>query len=242
MIPWLGADPERFPPLETALREPDGLLAVGGDLSAERLLAAYRRGIFPWYNEGQPILWWSPDPRAVLLPGAFHLSRRAQRRLRRADLAIRFDSAFDRVVSACAGPRRSGSGTWITVEMAEAFGELHELGHGHSVEVWHGEQLVGGVYGLAIGAVFFGESMFSRVADASKLALAALVLALELRDFALIDCQVGSRHLDSLGCSYLSRQEFSDVLATATAAPRRPGKWRDWRLEKAELLERFRRD
>ena len=236
MIPWLGTDPTRFPPIDTALRDPDGLLAVGGDLTAERLLAAYRNGIFPWYESGQPILWWSPDPRAVLLPGNFHLSRRARRRLRQLDLAISFDRCFSDVVQHCAGPRRSGSGTWITAEMARAYTDLHELGHGHSVEIWQGDKLVGGVYGLAIGAVFFGESMFSLVADGSKFALAALAIALGNRDFALIDCQVGSPHLETLGCSYMPRREFLEVLNVATALAFPPGNWRDWRMNSSELL------
>ncbi len=236
MIPWLGTDPSLFPPVETALREPDGLLAVGGDLSSARLLAAYRQGIFPWYEAGQPILWWSPDPRAVLLPGNFHLSRRARRRLRQLDPGISFDRCFSEVLQHCAGPRRSGSGTWITAEMARAYMDLHELGHGHSVEIWHGGKLVGGVYGLAIGAAFFAESMFSLVTDASKFALAALTLALESRDFALIDCQVGSPHLETLGCSYMPRSEFVEVLEVATALAPEPGNWRQWHIRNSDLV------
>ncbi len=241
MIPWLGTNPSLFPPVETALREPDGLLAVGGDLSSARLLAAYRQGIFPWYEAGQPILWWSPDPRAVLVPGDLHLSRRARRRLRQLDLGISFDRCFSEVIRHCAGPRRSGSGTWITAEMARAYTDLHELGHGHSVEIWHGDKLVGGVYGLAIGAVFFAESMFSHVADASKLALAALALALESRNFALIDCQVGSPHLETLGCSYMPRSRFVQVLEVATELAPEPGNWREWRIGSSELLTEFAR-
>ncbi|NDE01671.1 MAG: leucyl/phenylalanyl-tRNA--protein transferase [Gammaproteobacteria bacterium] len=208
---WLepGGDPEAFPPVEAALDEPPGLVAAGGDLSVERLVAAYRRGIFPWYSPGQPILWWSPDPREVLYPAEFRRSRSLAKRERNAGFEVRWNTAFAAVLEACAAPRESdGGGTWITEEMRDAYVALHEAGIAHSVETWRDKQLVGGLYGVRLGGVFFGESMFSRETDASKIALSALVhRAPELR-IELIDCQMPTRHLASLGSRALSRDEF----------------------------------
>ncbi|MFZ9709705.1 MAG: leucyl/phenylalanyl-tRNA--protein transferase [Steroidobacteraceae bacterium] len=214
-LPWLepGADPDAFPPADEALDEPPGLLAAGGDLSVDRLLAAYRRGIFPWYSPGQPILWWCPDPREVLFPQQFHRSRSLTRRERRGDFEIRMDQAFAEVVGACAAPRARERGTWITPEMQAAYEQLHERGYAHSIEVWRDERLVGGVYGVRLGAVFFGESMFSREPDGSKLALSALATRSESLGLQLIDCQMPSPHLASLGSRTLPREEFLALLA-----------------------------
>ncbi|MBF0255143.1 MAG: leucyl/phenylalanyl-tRNA--protein transferase [Gammaproteobacteria bacterium] len=209
--------PQRFPDPETAETEPDGLLAVGGDLSPQRLLAAYRLGIFPWYSETQPILWWSPNPRTLLYPARLHLSRSLKKRLRRCDYQIRFDSAFDQVIAACAAPRRQDSGTWITPEMRQAYSYLHRLGHAHSVELWQEDFLIGGLYGICIGRAFFGESMFSRVTDGSKIALAGLVHGFGAQ-LDLIDCQLRTEHLISLGAIEVSRSHFSRQLAQSCAA------------------------
>lgn len=225
-ISWIGPlDPiDAFPPINHALSEPDGLLAAGGDLSVDRLLHAYRTGIFPWFDDGQPILWWSPDPRCVLIPADFHASRRLLRRLPRSDLYLTFNRAFPDVISACAAPRLSQDGTWITEDMAKAYQELHRNGWAHSIEVWNEGRLVGGVYGLAIGKVFFGESMFSREPNASGLALMGLCKLLIQYDFELIDCQVVSRHLLTIGATTLPRDRFRAILdkacepATAFAA------------------------
>lgn len=201
--------PDAFPPPRRALTQPNGLLAAGGDLSVARLLAAYRHGIFPWYEDGQPILWWSPNPRAVLRPESLHVSRSLARTLRRGKFHVTTDSAFAAVIDACAMPRKSGPGTWITAAMAAAYTRLHEEGYAHSVEVWYEGRLVGGLYGVALGAVFFGESMFSRMTDASKVALARLATHLASRRFQLIDCQVDSPHLRSLGAEVISRTAFN---------------------------------
>ncbi len=197
---------ESFPPLTAANKE--GLLAIGGDLSPERLVLAYRSGIFPWYNEGDPILWWSPNPRCVFFPEAFRPSRSLAKLLRRGDYTVTFDRAFDRVIHACAGPRRGQTGTWITRDMEQAYIALHRLGVAHSVECWLGERLVGGLYGLAIGTVFFGESMFSMRTNASKAALATLMKNLSRWGFTLVDCQVSSDHLFRLGAVEIPRNEF----------------------------------
>ena len=212
---WLSDthDLEWFPPVCEALKDPDGLLAAGGGLSTKRLLAAYKRGIFPWYNAGQPVLWWSPDPRSVLLPGDFRRSRSLAKSLRNRGYTTRLDSAFNEVLAACAAPRATGPGTWITPEMAAAYGELHALGHAHSVETWRNGELVGGLYGLCLGRVFFGESMFSRATDASKVALARLVDECLKRGIALIDCQVDSPHVASLGSRNLPRAQFLKLLS-----------------------------
>jgi leucyl/phenylalanyl-tRNA--protein transferase len=230
VIPWLRPDdpPAAFPPVETALEDPDGLLCAGGDLSPERLIEAYRRGIFPWFSAGQPILWWSPDPRTVLYPAELHVSRSLARTLRRGRLTITADQAFAAVMDGCADPRRRPEGTWITPEMRAAYLRLHELGHAHSVETWDGSRLVGGIYGVALGRAFFGESMFSAVPDASKVAIWGLSHALLERNYHFIDCQVASAHLASLGARSLTRREFLQELASATQGPLAPDPgWRD---------------
>jgi leucyl/phenylalanyl-tRNA--protein transferase len=213
VIRWLDSGPAvAFPPPETALTNPPGLLAAGGDLSAERLLEAYRRGIFPWYEEGQPILWWCPDPRAVLFPDELRVSRRLRRTLRQGVFQASIDQAFAEVVEACAR-RDSPVGTWITHDMSLAYGRLHALGYAHSVEVWRDGELAGGVYGVLLGGVFFGESMFSRASDGSKVALVHLRDVGRTRGLALIDCQIPSPHLASLGSREIPRRRFLDLLA-----------------------------
>jgi leucyl/phenylalanyl-tRNA---protein transferase len=194
------------------LREPPGLLAAGGDLSPARLLAAYERGVFPWYSAQQPILWWSPDPRMVLFPAEFNISRSLRKTLRNGPYTTRMDQAFGATIRACAAPRRSGAETWLNAAMIHAYEELHLLGFGHSIETYHGERLVGGLYGIQLGRVFFGESMFSRERDASKVALARLVEECRERDVRVIDCQVASAHMASLGAREVSRNEFASLL------------------------------
>jgi leucyl/phenylalanyl-tRNA--protein transferase len=217
MITWLSPDdpPERFPPHEAALGDPPGLLAAGGDLTFERLLAAYQRGIFPWYSPGQPVLWWSPDPREVLLPGEFHVSRSLQRSLRQRGFTWLANRDFAGVVAACAAPRARSPGTWITPEMAQAYNDLHRRGLGHSYEIYRADRLVGGVYGVLLGRVYFGESMFSRERDASKAALAGLVEHSAALGIELIDCQLPSAHLRSLGSRAMPRREFLRYLQPA---------------------------
>lgn len=226
-LQWL--DPRQpqqpFPDPEHALPEPNGLLAVGGDLSPARLLNAYASGIFPWFNPDEPILWWSPNPRCVFVPGAVRVSHSLAKRLRQQKFALSFDAAFGEVIAACSGARRAGRGTWLGLDMQRAYCELHRLGAAHSVEVWQQGQLVGGLYGLAIGGVFFGESMFSRSTDASKLALLQLSSQLADWGFALIDCQVVSEHLLSLGAHTLPRADFLLRLRPALARPA-PRFWR----------------
>ena len=202
-----------FPDVNQALKDPDGLLAIGGDLSPQRLLTAYRSGIFPWYSHGQPILWWSPDPRSVLYPDKIRISRSLKKTLRKKPFTITLNTAFAEVIRACANaPREGQAGTWITEEMMEAYRELHRLGHAHSVEAWQDRKLVGGLYGVCIGQVFFGESMFSRVTDASKVAFAEFVFFLQKLDFRLIDCQVRTQHLESLGAQPMLRSSFIEAL------------------------------
>lgn len=210
-IPWLD-DQLWFPPLDQALSDPDGLLAAGGDLSPQRLLLAYRSGIFPWFDDQQPILWWSPDPRCVLLPDQLYLSRSMRKLIRQDRFEVSFDQAFDQVIDACAAPRSEDPGTWITPEMQHAYLTLHRLGSAHSVEVWQQGKLVGGLYGVAIGRVFFGESMFSRVSNASKVGFAKLVEQLADWGYAVIDCQVETEHLMSLGACMIPRSEFANLL------------------------------
>jgi leucyl/phenylalanyl-tRNA---protein transferase len=226
-IVWLGESdaPDDFPPVERALREPDGLLAAGGDLSPERLLAAYRRGIFPWYSRGQPILWWSPDPRAILIPQELKVSRSLAKTLRNADFEPRFDTSFDAVMQACGERRLRPEGTWITRDMRDAYARLHQLGYAHSVEIWRRDELVGGLYGVALGHVFYGESMFSRERDASKVALKYLCDRLIDLDFALIDCQMATSHLQSLGAKLIARVEFTQLLDRHASYPMTVGRW-----------------
>ncbi|MFC3606758.1 leucyl/phenylalanyl-tRNA--protein transferase [Stutzerimonas tarimensis] len=212
MLTWLQRDDLAFPPLDRAMREPNGLLAAGGDLSAERLQAAYRHGCFPWYQEGQPLLWWSPDPRMVLFPEELHVSRSLRKRIRQQAYRVTFDTCFDRVVQGCAGPRDYTDGTWITSAMQQAYLDLHGLGIAHSVEVWQEDELVGGLYGLAMGRLFFGESMFSRANDASKVGFVALVEHLRDRAFVLVDCQMHTEHLASLGARPIPREAFAQAL------------------------------
>jgi leucyl/phenylalanyl-tRNA--protein transferase len=207
MIPWLHNNAP-FPPLSRALAEPNGLLAAGGDLSAERLIEAYRQGIFPWYSDDQPLLWWSPDPRMVLFPAELKISRSLGKRLRKRDYEVRVDSAFETVMHACAAPRGGQAGTWITDAMVAAYTSLHRRGLAHSVETWIGGELAGGLYGVGLGRMFYGESMFARATDASKIALAHLTRQLERWQFGLIDCQMQTAHLVSLGAREIPRAAF----------------------------------
>lgn len=236
-IQWISPDdpPESFPSVQRALSIPNGLLAAGGDLAPERLVYAYRHAIFPWFDSGQPILWWSPDPRCVLVPGAFHIARRFRRSLRSCQFRVSCNRSFADVINACAEQRISTPGTWITAGMIEAYITLHRLGWAHSVEVWHERTLVGGIYGLAIGKVFFGESMFSRASDASKVALLALCRHLAKHEFALIDCQMPSPHLLGLGAQLMPRDEFAALLRTACVPAIHLTQWPEMEFA-AELL------
>jgi leucyl/phenylalanyl-tRNA--protein transferase len=230
MIPWLEGD-QPFPPLVNALTYPNGLIAAGADLSPKRLLAAYRQGIFPWYSRNEPILWWSPDPRMVLIPSELKISRSLAKTLRNRGHEIRFDSAFDAVLQGCAsrgarhGPGESG--TWITDEMRSAYLQLHELGYAHSAETWIDGELAGGLYGVAIGRMFYGESMFTRVRDASKMAMVHLVRRLERQGCGMIDCQMHTAHLASLGARAIARSEFSLRLQELVNYAATPTKWND---------------
>ena len=223
----LSANPSdlRFPPVD--LSDPDGLLAVGGDLRPERLLEAYRHGIFPWYSDDQPILWWSPDPRTVLFPDKLHISRSLKRSLRPGIFTVTLDTCFNDVMQHCAGPRPQypDGGTWITAEMLEAYTRLHELGYAHSVETWKERQLVGGLYGVALGGAFFAESMFTHVPDASKVALVSLVRQLQAWEFRIIDCQQASPHVMRFGAEEIPRRDFLDRLTAALTLPERRGRW-----------------
>jgi leucyl/phenylalanyl-tRNA---protein transferase len=212
MLTWLQRDSLDFPPLNKALREPNGLLAAGGDLRPERLIQAYRHGCFPWFQDGQPILWWSPDPRTVLLPDNLHVSRSLAKVMRQGRYRVTFDQAFAEVIRACAAPRSYAAETWITSPMQDAYLELHQRGIAHSVEVWRDDLLVGGLYGLAMGQLFFGESMFSRADNASKVGFVTLVEHLKDWGFVLIDCQMPTEHLLSLGAQTISRTEFAGYL------------------------------
>jgi len=203
---------DHFPDVSQALRDPNGLLAIGGDLSPERLLQAYRRGIFPWYSNDQPVMWWSPDPRMVLFPPELRVSRSLRRTVQKNRFRITTDKAFPQVIRACAQPRYNDGETWITQEMEQAYIDLHQLKWAHSVEAWSGEELAGGFYGIAIGQVFFGESMFYRQSDASKVALVSFVSQLQEWGFELIDCQVTTSHLLSLGAREIPRKNFIELL------------------------------
>jgi leucyl/phenylalanyl-tRNA--protein transferase len=226
-IVWLTAEdaPDCFPSVERALREPDGLLAAGGDLSPERLLAAYRRSIFPWYSPGQPILWWSPDPRAVLDPREFKRSRSLDKSIRNRGFETRLDSQFESVMRACGSSAIRPQGTWISPAMIAAYTRLHAAGYAHSVETWRDGQLVGGLYGVAFGRIFCGESMFSLERDASKVALQRLCEVLIARDYTLIDCQMTTPHLLSLGARTVPRAEYLACLATSGGPPDHAARW-----------------
>ncbi len=225
----LGADPEAFPdPLHAS---PHGLLAIGGDLRPERLVAAYRQGIFPWYGEGEPILWWSPHPRFVLFPDELKVHKSMRPYFNRRKFGLSYDRAFGEVIRACAQtPRRGQQGTWITDDMIEAYERLHALGIAHSVEVWQGGELAGGLYGVALGRVFFGESMFTRVSNASKFGFISLVRALQQKGFALIDCQQETPHLATLGARSIPRPDFLDLLRKHAQPPDPPADWQQWLL------------
>jgi len=219
-------NPEQdFPLTNKALREPDGLLAVGGCLSQNRLLNAYRHGIFPWYNHGEPILWWSPDPRLVLFPDKLVISRSLRKTLRKDIFSVTFDQAFNEVITACADPRKDTAGTWITAEINAAYNQLHQAGFAHSVETWLGDELVGGLYGVALGQVFFGESMFHTRTDASKVAFATLVQQLNAWGYRLIDCQVHTSHLESFGAQEIARDYFTKLLDQYCNIPAKPSAW-----------------
>jgi leucyl/phenylalanyl-tRNA---protein transferase len=230
--------PEPFPPVDAALDEPNGLIAAGGDLSPQRLLDAYRHGIFPWFGEGDPILWWSPDPRTVFATDRVHVASRLSRWLKQCEWTIRADSAFADVLRACAGPRKGQRGTWITSGMFDAYCTLHALGHAHSVEVLDAEdRLVGGIYGVAVGRMFFGESMFSAATHGSKVALIALCRALDGWGFPLLDAQVASPHLFSMGAFEMPRTEFVAHVAQASSEPFAPGSWSaEWAISHAAQL------
>ncbi|WP_448681420.1 leucyl/phenylalanyl-tRNA--protein transferase [Pseudomonas nicosulfuronedens] len=212
MLKWLSRSNFDFPPLDKALHEPNGLLAAGGDLNPQRLIQAYRHGCFPWYQDGQPILWWSPDPRTVLFPEELHVSRSLAKFIRQQQYRVTIDRAFEQVIRGCAGPRDYADGTWITTPMQDAYCQLHRLGVAHSAEAWQDDELVGGLYGLAIGRLFFGESMFSRADNASKVAFVALVQRLKDAGFVMIDCQMPTQHLHSFGARAISRGEFASYL------------------------------
>lgn len=226
MIAWLGPRTP-FPAVSRALEEPNGLLAAGGDLSPHRIVDAYRRGIFPWYSDGQPILWWSPDPRMVLFVDELRVSRSLRRRVRGGAFEVRIDTSFRRVVAACAdAPREGQGGTWITGDIVDAYVKMHHLGYGHSVEAWRNGRLVGGLYGLAFGRVFFGESMFAHEADASKVCLTALVAHLQRLGVPMIDCQQETGHLASLGARPIPRAQFAALLDELIHSSDPPAGWR----------------
>jgi leucyl/phenylalanyl-tRNA---protein transferase len=224
VIPWLkGEDP--FPPVSKALKAPNGLLCAGGDLSPERIVDAYSHGIFPWFSEGDPILWWSPDPRMVLFPGELKVSRSLRKAVARGAYETRVDTAFRDVMEACAEPRDGQGGTWIVPEMVEAYTRLHELGFVHSVESWLDGELAGGLYGMALGKVFFGESMFARAPDASKVALVKLVERLRADGFRVIDCQQATPHLASLGAREIPRKAFAQLVQESIQYPPTGQRW-----------------
>lgn len=224
MLAWLErGDP--FPPIERALKNPNGLLAAGADLSIERLLEAYRRGVFPWYSNGQPPLWWSPDPRMVLFCAELKVPRSLAKSIRNKGYEVRIDTAFPEVLKGCAQPRRNEPGTWLGADMRVAYARLHQEGYAHSFETWRQGELVGGLYGVALGRMFYGESMFSSATDASKVALVELVSFLKTRDYPLIDCQMYTPLLESLGAREIPRREFLRALASLVNYPEPPSKW-----------------
>ena len=225
MIPWLRPG-DAFPPLSQALHDPNGLLAAGGDLSLQSLLQAYRRGVFPWFGEEDPILWWSPDPRMVLFPDELHLTRSLRKTLRAQTFEVSADREFVQVINACGGPRDGETGTWITDQMVAAYTELHRAGHAHSIEIWIDGKLAGGLYGVAVGRAFFGESMFTRVSNASKIALVALVRQLHAWGFGIIDCQMRTQHLATFGAREIPRPEFAQRLSELVDYEPIPAPWR----------------
>ena len=238
-IPWLSPTNNIFPSPALALQEPNGLLAAGGDLSPERILAAYRQGIFPWFNPEDPILWWSPSPRTVIFPTELHISKSLRKTLRSGTYRVTFDHCFKDVMRACAAPRSYADGTWISEDIIAGYSELHKLGHAHSVEVWKADELVGGLYGMALGHVFFGESMFSRANNASKVGFAHLVQQLIAWGFQLIDCQVANNHLFSLGAVEITRDEFQQLLLNFTnKKPNYPANWSELTNESGTLMQR----
>ena len=224
MLAWLDVD-EPFPPVERALKNPNGLLAAGGDLSVPRLLEAYRRGVFPWYSGAEPVLWWSPDPRMVLYCEELKVARSLAKSVRNKGYEVRVDTAFREVLKGCASPRKGENGTWLGGEMQAAYLRLHRAGYAHCIETWLGRDLVGGLYGVALGRMFYGESMFSRSTDASKVALVALVGELRAREFPLIDCQMSTPLLASLGAREIPRRAFLRALSTLVNYAEPPGKW-----------------
>ncbi len=224
MLTWLERD-DPFPPVDTALRDPNGLLCAGADLSPERLLAAYRHGIFPWYSGDEPILWWSPDPRMVLFCDALKVSRSLDKSVRNKGYVVTADRGFEEVLLNCSKTRKDGAGTWLGKDMRRAYLALHRAGHAHSVETWHSGKLVGGLYGVAIGHAFFGESMFSRATDASKVALVVLVETLRARGYPMIDCQQRTPLLASLGAREIPRRQFLRRLAALVNYPQPPEQW-----------------
>ncbi len=224
-LPWLHDDDFEFPDPASALVEPNGLLAAGGSLAPERLIEAYSKGIFPWFEASQPILWWTPDPRMVLFPNELHISRSLEKLQRKSDYRISSDEAFREVITACAGRRHNARGTWITAEIIEAYCALQRLGAAHSIEVWDGADLVGGLYGIAMGDVFFGESMFSHCPNASKLAFAWLVPRLEKLGYRLVDCQVSSNYLAGFGAREIPRAEFLKLLPGSAEYGRNKAHW-----------------
>ncbi|BFI95947.1 MAG: leucyl/phenylalanyl-tRNA--protein transferase [Rhodanobacter sp.] len=233
------ATPQRFPDPCHALRDPNGLLAFGGGLSPARLLAAYGQGIFPWYGEGEPILWWSPDPRCVFRTATLRVNRSLRRQLRGKPWRVSVDGAFEAVIRACAAPREARGGTWIVPEMMDAYVALHRLGHAHSVEVWDDAQLVGGIYGVAVGRLFCGESMFSAESGGSKLALMALAALLRSWGWPLIDAQVANAHTLGLGAKEIPRESYLREAARLTTLPGQVGSWASCaaRLQPADLLD-----
>jgi leucyl/phenylalanyl-tRNA--protein transferase len=233
MLAWLAPD-DPFPPVERALAEPNGLLAAGGALTPARLVDAYRRGIFPWYSRGQPVLWWSPDPRMVLFTAEFRVRRSLAKRVRQRPYEIRVDTAFERVIRACAAPRPDQDGTWITPEMIDAYVGLHRTGVAHSVEAWRDGELAGGLYGIALGRVFFGESMFARESDASKVALVHLVDKLGRDGVPLVDCQQETAHLAGFGARPIPRRTFAALLAELIHSDAPPVPWTAGRLAAAD--------
>ncbi len=223
-IPWI-EEHDPLPPVERALRHPNGLLAAGGGLSVGRLVAAYSSGCFPWFSDGEPVLWWSPDPRMVLFPSELHVPRSLDRRMRRGGFQVRSDTAFDAVLEGCAAPRPGEPGTWITPDMRDAYGRLHAAGYAHSIETWIDGDLAGGLYGVAIGNAFFGESMFTRVPDASKIAFVHLVRQLERWNVGVIDCQMRTEHLARFGAREIPRRDFIAMVERLTADATTPGFW-----------------